>query len=401
MKQKDTDMALEGFMVLNLAQDRGLYVGKLLADMGANVIKVEGPQGDTSRRIGPFKDDTSDPENSLYFLNFNTNQRGITLNLHSSAGQAIFKQLVRRADVVVEDFQPGIMESLGLGYPVLRGINHGIVVTSVTGFGPNGPYSHYKAPDIVSFAMSGLMFIAGDPCQPPVVAPCEQAYHSASVLACFSTLVALYQRTHTGIGQLVEVSAQEALTVQEHLIVRYSLESDIVKRRGSQHNSAPSRIYRCQDGFAYLFVQTIGHWKSLLELMGNPEILMDAIWEDVRFRRLNVDVIDPVVTDFTTKHTKMELTEKCQSKHIPCTPVNTPEEFIKDPHTQAREFVTEIEHPVIGKYRYLESPYKLSETPCQIRRSAPLLGQHNEEIYCQEIGYSKEELMRLKTEGVI
>ncbi len=394
-------MVLDSFRVLNLAQDRGLYAGKLLADLGADVIKVEKPQGDAARRIGPFKDDIPSLESSLYFLNFTTNQKGITLNLHTMAGQDIFKQLVGRADVVVEDFQPGVMESLGLGYPILRDINRGIVVTSVTGFGPNGPYSDYKAPDIVSLAMGGLMFISGDPEKPPVVAPCEQAYHSASVLACFGTLVALYHRQRTGMGQLVEVSAQEAIAIQEHLIMRYSLESDIVRRRGSQHTSAPTRIYPCKDGFVHFHVSPVRHWRRLLEMMGNPDALMNAVWEDLRFRRLNVDVIDPVITDFTMKHTKKELAEECQSKGIPCVPVNTPEEFVDDPHTQAREFVVEVEHPVLGKYRCLGPPYKLGETPYRIRRHAPLLGQHNEEIYCQELGYSEEELTRLKAAGII
>jgi len=394
-------MAIEGFKVLNLAQDRGLYVGKLLADLGADVIKIERPQGDAARGLAPFIDDIPSPEASLYFLSFNTNQKGITLNIHTAAGQGIFKQLVRQADIVVEDFQPGVMEALGLGYADLRDINPRIVMTSITGFGKNGPYSSYKAPDIVSFAMGGLMFMSGETKTPPVVAPCEQAYHSASVFACFGTLAALYHCQQTGVGQLVEVSAHEALAMQEHQIVRYGLEVDIVRRRGSQHTSAPARIYPCKSGSIYLFASGLGHWKSLLEVMGNPETLMDEVWEDGRFRRLNIDVIDPFIIEFTMKHTKMELAEMCQAKGIPCTPVNTPEEFVNSPHTRERGFITEVEHPLIGKHRFLGPPYKLSETPCRIRRPAPLLGQHNEEIYCRELGYLKEKLTILTDEGVI
>lgn len=401
MQAKSAEMALDGFKVLNLAQDRGLYVGKLLADLGAEVLKIEKPEGDAARNLAPFKDDLPGPDNSLYFLNFNTNQKGITLNYLAPAGQDIFKQLVRQTDVVVEDFQPGFMASLGLDYPVLRDINPAIVMTSVSGFGRNGPYSDYKAPDIVSFAMGGLMFMSGDPAMPPVVAPCEQAYHSASGFACFGILTALYQRLRTGTGQFVEVSAQEAIAMQEHLIMRYSLEADIARRRGSQHTTAPSRIFPCRNGAVYLFVANVRHWRSLLEIMGNPDALMDAVWEDSRFRRVNSDVIEPFVTEFAMRYTKMELTEICQSRGIPCTPVNTPGEFATSPHTAAREFIVEMEHPVIGRYRCLGPPFKLSETPCRVRRPAPLLGQHNLEIYGQGLGYSPEKLSLLKKEGVI
>ena len=397
-----TEMALENFRVLNLTRDRGLYAGKLMADLGADVIKVEKPQGDIARNYVPFKDDIPDQETSLYFLNFHINQRSVTLDLDTPAGKNIFKQLVEVADVVIEDFQPGQMEAKGLGYQTLRDINRGIIMTSITGFGQEGPYADYIAPDIVNFAMGGLMYISGDPAKPPVVAPCEQAYHSASVLACFGTQVALYHRQYTSLGQLVEVSAHEAMAMQEHTIMRYSLETDIVRRQGSQHYTTPSRIYPCKDGFVCLFAgATVDHWKSMLEILGNPDTLMDSVWEDSHIRRLNVDVIDPIIIEFTMKHTKMELTEKCQSRNVPCTPVNTPEEFINSPLNEARDFIVEIEHPVIGKHRCLKPPYILSETPCQLRRSAPLLSQHNEEIYCGELGYTIEEIARFKTEGVI
>ena len=396
------DVALGGVRVLDLAEDRGLYAGKLLADLGADVIKVEKPDGSKARQIGPFKDDVPSVESSLYFINLNTNKRGITLNLYSSAGQDIFKQLARRTDVVIEDFEPGVMKSLGLDYSVLRELNRRIIVASVTGFGEDGPYSRYKAPDIVSFAMGGVMYISGEPEEAPVVAPCEQAYHSASILAAFGVLAALHQRLSTDEGQLVEVSAHEALAaMNEELIMRYSLGSEIEGRYGSQHTSAPARIYPCKDGYVHLVALRPGHWRSLLELLGNPETLMDEAWYDPRFRRLNVDIIDPIVTEFTMSHTKTEVTEMCQARHIPCTPVNTPAEFSNDTHVKERAFIAEIEHPVIGQHSYLRPPYRLSETPCRIERPAPLLGQHNRKVYSGQLGYSGKELAKFKAEGVI
>ncbi len=392
---------LENLRVLNLCRDRGLYAGKVLADLGADVLKIEEPRGDEARRRGPFKDDIPGQDVSLYFLYYCTNQRGITLNLESRSGQDIFKQLVKRTDVLVEDFQPDARKSLGIDYPGLCAINPRIIVTSITAFGQDGPYSEYKSPDIVSFAMGGLMFLSGDPGKAPVLAPGEQAYHNASVFACFGTLVALHSRLTTGAGQAVEVSAQEALAIQEHLIVRYSLEADIVRRRGSQHTTAPSRIFPCKDGFVYLFIFSVRHWRSLLKMMGNPDALQGEAWEDVRFRRLNVDVIDPLVTEFCLRHTKTELAARCQTDHIPCTPVNSPAEFVNDPHIRARDFIIAAEHPVVGKHQYLGPPYKLGESPCRIRRAAPLLAQDNEEIYGHELGYSKYDLTRFKAEGVI
>jgi len=394
------DMALGGVRVLDLTEDRGLYAGKLLADLGADVIKVEKPEGSKARQIGPFKGDVPSLESSLYFANFNTNKRGITLNLDSSAGKDIFKQLATRADVVIEDFEPGVME--GLDYPSLRELNRRLIVASVTGFGRDGPYSRYKAPDIVSFAMGGIMYISGDPEEAPVVAPCEQAYHSASIIAVFGILAALYQRLSTGEGQLVEVSTHEVMAaINEELIMRYSLTFEIERRYGSQHTTAPARIYPCKDGYVHIVVLRPGHWRSFLELLGNPEALMDEAWYDGRFRRLNVDIIDPIITEFTMKHTKTEITNLCQASHIPCTPVNTPADLSHDAHVKERAFITGIEHPVIGRHLYLGPPYKLSETPCQIRRPAPLLGQHNREVYCEELGYPDEELAKFKAEGII
>jgi crotonobetainyl-CoA:carnitine CoA-transferase CaiB-like acyl-CoA transferase len=396
------DMALGGIRVLDLAEDRGLYAGKLLADLGADVIKVEKPEGSKARRIGPFKDDVPSLESSLYFVNFNTNKRGITLNLDSSAGMDIFKQLATRADVVIEDFEPGTTEPQGLDYSSLRELNQRLVVASVTGFGRDGPYSRYKAPDIVNFAMGGIMYISGDPNEAPVVAPCEQAYHSASIIAVFGILAALYQRLSTGEGQLVEVSAHEVLAaVNEELIMRHSVTFEIEGRYGSQHTTAPARIYPCKDGYVHILALRPAHWRSLLELLGNPEALMDEAWYDSRFRRLNADIIDPIVTQFTMNHTKAEVTELCQARQISCSPVNTPADFANDPHVKERAFITEIEHPVIGRHSYFGSAYRLSQTPCRIERPAPLLGQHNNEVYCEELGYPHEKLAELKADGII
>jgi len=394
--------ALDKVRVLDLTEDRGLYVGKMLADLGAEVIKIEKPDGSKARQVGPFKDDVPSLESSLYFINFNTNKKSITLNLQSPAGQDIFRKLVQKSDIVTEDFEPGVMKSLGLDYPVLKELNKGIILASVTGFGQDGPYCHYNAPDIVSFAMGGIMYISGEPERAPVVAPCEQAYHGTSIIATFGIITALYQRLSTGEGQMVDISAHEVMTaMNEELVMRYSLTFDIEERCGSQHKSSPARIYPCKDGYVHLVVLRAHHWINLLEIMGNPELLMDEVWLDTGFRRVNTDFIDPIIAEFTMNYTKKELTEMCQARQISCTPVNTAADCTDDAHVKDRALITEIEHPVIGRHRYIGPPYRLHETPCRIERPAPQLGQHNKDVYSGQLGYSDTELARLKAEGVI
>lgn len=401
MMTGDSPAALEGLRVLDLTEERGLYAGKMLADFGADVIKIEKPEGSKARQLGPFKDDVPAPENSLYFINFNTNKRGITLNLDSSTGQDIFRRLAALADVVIEDSEVGRMASLGLDYPVLKELNQGLIMASVTGFGQTGPYSAYKAPDIVSFAMGGLMNINGPGDAPPVVAPCEQSYYSAAIVSVFGILAALFLRTSTGEGQLVDASAHEVGATLSGGIMHYSNTSQIVKRAGSQFGAVPGRIYPCKDGYVHILTIRPNHWRGFLKVMGNPEILMGEEWHSGAFRNSNADIIDAHVAEFTMAHPKMEIAEMCQANGVPCTPVNTTADFSRDPHIKERGFFIEIEHPVIGRHSYPSPPYRLSKTPCRINRPAPLLGQHNREVFCEELGYSSDELAGLKTEGII
>ncbi|MBI4296215.1 MAG: CoA transferase [Chloroflexi bacterium] len=393
--------ALDGMRVLDLTEDRGLYAGRLLADLGADVIKIEKPGGSQARCIGPFKDDVPGTENSLYFANFNTNKRGITLDLERPAGKDIFKQLARRADVVIEDFAVGAMQSLGLDYPVLRELNRRLIMASVTGFGQTGPYSHYQSPDIVCFAMGGVMYTSGEADRAPVVAPCDQAFHSVSILSVFGILAALYIRMSNGEGRFIDVSAHEVAAAFAQGITRYSVSAELGGRAGSQTGSTPSRIFPCKDGYIHLVVLRPHHWRGFRAVLGNPEVMMGEAWDDASFRARNGDLINALVLEFTMPRTKEELTELFQSKGIPCVPVNTPADFAQHPHTKDRGFLTEIEHPVIGRHPFLGPPYRLSRTPCRINRPAPLLGQHNREVYSQELGYTDEVLARFRADEII
>ena len=396
--------ALDGVKVLDLTEERGLYAGKLLADLGADVIFIEKPEGSRSRRLGPFKGDVPGPENSLYFLNFNTNKRGITLNLEAPSGQELFKKLVKQSDIVIEDGQPGEMQSRGIDYPVLRQLNRGIILASITGFGQTGPYSDYRAPDIVSFAMGGMMYINGPEDQAPVVAPCEQSHYSASVAAVFDILAALFLRLTTGEGQYIDVSTHEVssdFAAGNGGIMHYSSNTQISRRMGSQFGAVPGRVYPCKDGHVHILIIRPNHWIGLMDVMGNPEPLKGEKWYVQAYRSENVDFIDAQVIDYTMNHGKLEIAEWCQAKGVPCTPVNTPVDFYQDPHIQQRDFFIQNDHPVIGTHTFFSPPFRMSETPGRIRHPAPLLGQHNREIYCGELGCSEDELAALVEKGII
>ncbi|MFQ5826112.1 MAG: CaiB/BaiF CoA transferase family protein [Dehalococcoidia bacterium] len=385
---------------MDLADEKGALCTKILADLGADVIKIEKPEGDETRNIGPFKGGLPDRERSFRFASLNVNKRGITLNLEADTGKEIFKRLVADADIVVESFPPGYLEGLGLGYNTLSAVSPGIVLTSITGFGQTGPYKDYKANDLVAFAMGGLLYICGDPQKAPCVAPETQAYYMACLEAALGTLIALFLRRFSGRGQHVDISMQDCLATQEHLLSRYSDDGHIVRRAGSQHAMAtPGAIYRCKDGYVHFFV--VNEWDSFVDWIGAPEVFKEKIWQAKQFRRDNVDVINHYVQEFTAQKSKDALVEEAQARHIPCTAVQSVAEAAEDRNLNARRFFPRVKHPDLGVSKYVGFPFRLSRTPCRARHPAPLLGQHNFEIYGGELGLSPEELSALSGGGVI
>jgi len=403
MSHADTETAgpLAGVKVLDLTEGRGLFAGKVLADLGADVVLIEPPRGGPARSLGPFKDDTPGAENSLYFLNFNSNKRGITLNLDASPGRDLLRRLARSVDVVVEDFPIGRLESLGLDYPALSEINPAIILASVTAFGSAGPYARYKASDIVSMAMGGLLNVNGPPDAAPAVAPCEQANHSVSATAVFGIMAALLLRTKTGNGQHVEVSAQQTMATITGGVWMYGSNTVIARRSGSQFGAVPGRIFPCRDGYVHILTIRPNHWQALVEVLGSPETLTGKEWLAMEYRNANPDIIDAYVTEFTMAHDKLEIAEICQAKGVPCAPVNTPADLYQDAHIRQRGTFVEVEHPSVGRFQFVRPVPVFSQTACRIRRPAPLLGQHNLEVYCQELGLPERELIELKADGAI
>ncbi|MBI4522713.1 MAG: CoA transferase [Deltaproteobacteria bacterium] len=403
MMNSDRAPPLSGYRVLDLAGPLASHCVKLLADMGADVVKVEPPGGDEARRIPPFKNDLPHPEKSLYFLHYNTNKRGITLNLSSPDGRAIFLQLARSADVVVETLPPGRMDELGLGYSVLRGDKPGLVMASITPFGQTGPWRDYKATDIAGLALSNLMILAGEPGEPPLQAPGELAYGMASTYGALGIAIALYHRMETGEGQHIDVSMHEcAAHIAGYFIPHYSstgAKPSRASRKGEETDLYDP--YPTKNGYVRIFIIPAEQWRRLVDWMGRPEPIADAAFEKMEYRRQHPEPVHKAVSEFCMRHTKEELYDEGQRRRISVTPINTVKEFIESPHTKARQIFIPMEHPAVGKYLHYGPVPKLSQTPGRITRTAPLIGEHNEEIYCGELGLSKEDLLGLNAAGVI
>jgi benzylsuccinate CoA-transferase BbsE subunit len=396
--------ALGQFRVLELASEGGAtFCGRLLADLGAEVIKIEPPGGCPTRGRAPFWKDAGPLPLSLAFFSNNLGKKGITLDLTASDGAELFRRLVRVADAVVESMAPGRLEALGLDYPQLREVNAGIVWTSITPFGRSGPKARWQANDLVAFAAGGLMYISGKPEGPPVVGPDEQAYRVGGSHGAFGTLVAFWARRQSGAGQLVEVSLQECLAAQENLVTDFARKGEVIPRTGSQHRrGVPGRIYPCKDGFVHLMVvhTQAGAWERFLDWIGRPADLSDPRFADPLFRYTHRDRVDRMTREFCLRHTKRELYQAAQARHIPCTPVSTPADFVEDEQVRWRGYVTEV---VVRGRRLptLGSPVRSSEEEWMAIGSAPELGEHNDEVYSGLLGLSAGEIDALRQAQII
>jgi crotonobetainyl-CoA:carnitine CoA-transferase CaiB-like acyl-CoA transferase len=422
MEGSSREPPLAQYRVLDLTDEKGFLCGRVLGDFGADVIKIEPPGGDPGRAVGPFYHDTPHPEESLHWMAYNANKRGVTLNVEVAGGQDVFKKLVKSADFVIESFKPGHMAKLGLGYENLRRINPGIIMTSITSFGQSGPWKDYKGSDIALWALSSYMYVTGDEDRPPVCPSFPQAFLHAGLEAASASLVALHHRLLTGEGQWVDVSAQDALAIVNLQNQQYwNLAKFNPKRAGSAQMlsgvrwSKQKRLWRCRDGFV-IFIISSGHMgapgnKALTEWMTSealaPEFMQKINWEtfdpqgqeltDEQYRGMMV-----AISGFFERHTKAELYEGAVQKRIVLYPCNTTEDLMHDAQLQSRGFWTEIPHAELGgTLTYPRPCVAFSEAPCDIRRRAPLIGEHNEEVYAGELGFLKEDLARLREKKVI
>ncbi|MDA0263534.1 MAG: CaiB/BaiF CoA-transferase family protein [Chloroflexi bacterium] len=396
---------LTGIRVLDLSGESGVYCGKLLADVGADVIKVEPLGGDPMRRIGPFLEGAAPPENSLDWRHYNTNKRGITLDIASDAGGVMLRRLAARSDVLVESFQPGYLESLDLGYGQLSETNPGLVYASLTPYGQTGPYRDYRASDLTGFAMGGYLYPTGWSHTPPNKLWGLQAYQTTSNRAFIGILIALYHRLATGLGQYVDVSMQESVAATtEHVNTTYNYTGESAVRCGFRHGGQFVATWPCRDGYVSITTNTQKAWDDLRAWMARDGMagdLMDEQYDDRFILRGDLSShIEGLVEAWTKTHTRKEITDRGQANHHPWGPVSTASELLDNEQLWDRGFYLEVEDGG-GKLVYPGAPYKLSGDGWRFGAPAPSVGQHNRQVYCEELGLSDEEYQHLKDTGVV
>ena len=400
--------ALQGRRVLELADESGVYCGKLFADMGADVVKIERPGGDATRAIPPFLRGEPGADRSLFFLYMNTSKRGVTLALERPEGREIFLRLAAGADLVVETFRPGFLDALGLGYEALRAQSPRLVLTSITGFGQTGPHRDFRSCDLVASALGGVMHVTGHGDDPPVRLAGRQMHVAASTTAAAASLVALLHASASGRGQHVDVSLDEVAVSVSHICgVGKWLDDGIVPRRAgtSLFASVPSGTYACRDGLVYLMVNRPAHWKALArwihEVSGIEEVL-DPMFEGPSANRIPYrELLDLWIGDFAARFRVQEIYREGQARHLAFTPVNSATALAADEQLAAREHFVEIEHPRAGRLRYPGAPYRHAGTPWRAARPAPGAGEHNDEIYGGELGVPAQTLRAWRERGVI
>ena len=403
-----TPRALEGMKIVEYCNMvSGPYCAKLLADMGADVFKIEQPHsGDDSRRRGPFPDDIPHQEKSGLFLYLNSNKKGLTLDAKKNAGEKIFKKLIEQTDVLIEDRSPGEMEALGLDYEKLKAVNPGLVMISITPFGRSGSFKDYKAYQLNTVHASGQGYMLPIPAldmeRPPVKVGGHSSGFDVGLVAVVAVTAAYYWKVLTGQGQFIEVSKQEALmSMQRVESVTFANDQVVITRGGDKVRKMPGGILPCKDGYVVAVTPEEHQWHSLVKLIGDPEWAKEDWCRDPVIRAENAEKINELIIEWTMKHTKEEIFRQGQALSCPIAPVNTAEDIYHSEQFKSRNFFVDMEHPAIGKIPFPSSSFRFSKTPWKLVQAAPLLGEHNEEIYGQRLGVSKEDLAVLKNEGVI
>lgn len=414
---------LQGFRILDVTDQRGHLCGRILGDMGADVIKIEPPGGDSSRETGPFYHDEIDPEKSLSWFYANANKRGITLDLATTGGKDIFQRLVKGADLIIESFAPKYMDRIGLGYENLSKIKPDIILTSITPFGSDGPYASYAVTDLVVEAMGGMVFAYGDPDRPPVRISAPQSYFLGAQHAAAGSMTALYHREMTGVGQCVDVSMQEAITLSLTYFLPFWEQHQIVRSRGGSETTRPRLppredlkmkwLYPCRDGYVCLTFQGAGiapvrssraivAWANEEGYAGKIADYRWETWDSATIEQRQQDLLQDEIAPFIATKTRAELLEGAAGRRILLAPVNSVGDLPENPQFSARGFWQDIYHPELDDTVTYPGPsVKVDACPQKIFRKAPVLGEHNGEIYGDELGIAEEERHLLQSQGVI
>lgn len=392
---------LQGVTVVDLGQIyNGPYCTFLMAMAGARVIKIEAKGGENLRRrsvVGGA---------ALPFAMLNSNKTFATLNLKTERGRELLRAMVKKGDVLVENFAPGAMERLDVGYESLRRINPRLIYGSGSGFGRSGPNMKYPAMDLTVQAIAGIMNVTGYPDRPPVKAGPAMCDFFGGVHLYGAIMTALYEREKTGVGRLVEVSMQEAVyaSLSSNLGLHYSMGNSVPPRTGNRHGGlaeAPYNVYPTSDGHIAIICVSEAHWKALLKAMQREDLLSDARFADLKHRVDNMDEVDALVAEFTERHAKKALFDLLMSHRVPCAPVRDLDEVVNDEHMHARRALEWVEHPMYGRVCLPNSPMRYDGVaPIALRPSGPL-GRDNQEVYGDWLGLSSDDIAGLQAEEVI
>ncbi len=390
---------LEGIRVVDLSRIlAGPYCSMLLADMGAEVIKIEPlPTGDEARNVGPFLDGMS-----AYFISLNRGKKSVALNLKDPRGRAVLLDLVRKADILLENFRPGTMKRLGLDFQTLREVNPRLIYASCSGFGQTGPYAHRGAYDMIIQGMGGIISITGEPGRPPVRVGTSIADLGGGLFTTIGILAALQARERTGQGQHVDVSMLDALVaLLENAIIRYTVTGEVPGPLGARHPSiTPFEVFPARDGYVVMAVGT-KLWEPFCQALGRPELLQDPRFTTNALRTEHQAELFPLIAEATRTKTVADWIRIMEDAGVPCGPINTVDKVVEDPQIKARGMIVEIDQGEIGKVRIAGFPIKFSMTPGGVQGRAPRLGEHTEEVLTGLLGYSKGRLAELQRDGVV
>ncbi len=393
-----TPTALAGMKVIDCSQVMaGPLCSMLLGDLGADVIKIEPPSGDSTRKMAG----ASDGEGDTYWA-MNRNKRGMVINLKHPTGAEIVRKLTKGADVFLENFRPGVMAGLGLGYPALAALNRGLIYASISGFGQTGPYASRGGFDLVAQAMSGIMSVTGDVNLPPMKCGLPVTDLGAGLFATYAILASYVHRLRTGEGQHIDTSLLEAgiaLSVWE--AAQYWSGGGIPQPAGSAHRmSAPYQAFRCADGHITVGGANQRTWERLCEVLGRPDLPARPEFATDGDRARNRRELAAIIEEVTSMQPVRHWLTALEKAGVPCGPILNYEQVLADPHVRYREMVQELPHPIGGRIKQLGPAVKLSATPARLRRAAPTFGQHTAEVLT-ELGYDRAAITRLASDGVV
>jgi crotonobetainyl-CoA:carnitine CoA-transferase CaiB-like acyl-CoA transferase len=397
----ESGSTLEDLRVLELSGGVAAgYCGKLFAEYGADVIKVEPPSGDPLRRLGPFAGERPHGETGAPWLYLGARKRSVTLDLAQASGQRLFRRMVEEANVIVEGFPPGYLDSLGVGFEALRAIKRRIVVVSITPYGQSGPKAGWRATNLTSFASGGQMSLTGEPDREPLVNGGYQAGYQAGLQAFAAAALAAHQADTTEVPQHVDISAQECMASALELYLPWwaYLKRDISKRRGNVMSGMVG-VFPAADGYIGLHIMP-RNWPWFARAMGREELIEDPRFRDNYSRLQHNDELEAIVYAWAAGQSAKELYRQAGAARAPIAFVHTLGDLLESEQLRSRGYFHEVEHPLAGSLTYPGPPFRMSEVAWASDR-APLLGEHNRELYCEEMGLSARELSHLRAAGVV